>query len=188
MCKCYRYPSEYLKEGRMLKTCNKCRESNSTYRTKNQCPHKRQKRQCRECGGKAYCVHDKIKWQCRECGGKAYCVHDKIKEYCRECKDPIKLIINQWIFNCRRSDKTYKRFDADNFIDRDFLTGLIEDYKSCYYDDCRVKFEYIGFVNNLVTIERLNNMIGHDKSNCVLCCMKCNWKKKANDIKSKIPL
>ena len=36
--------------------------------------------------------------------------------------------------------------------------------------------------NDLATIERLDNSIGHIKSNCVLCCMQCNKSRKSNNL------
>ena len=65
-------------------------------------------------------------------------------------------------------------YDADRFIDKCFLKGLIEDYKQCYYGDCEVNLQYTEYRNDLASIERLDNSIGHIKSNCVLCCLKCN--------------
>ena len=39
-CKCYRYPSEFLKKGRVLKTCIKCRDIGAKSREKNKCAAK----------------------------------------------------------------------------------------------------------------------------------------------------
>ena len=82
-------------------------------------------------------------------------------------------------FNSRQYDKMNNIFDADRFIDKCFLKGLVEDYKQCYYVDCKVNLQYTEYQNDLATIERLDNSIGHIKSNCVLCCMKCNKSKKS---------
>ena len=77
-------------------------------------------------------------------------------------------------------------YDADRFIDKCFLEGLVEDYKQCYYGDCQdavglgpVNLQYTEYRNDLASIERLDNSIGHIKSNCVLCCLKCNVSKKS---------
>ena len=43
-----------------------------------------------------------------------------------------------------------------------------------------VNLQYTEYRNDLATIERLDNSIGHIKSNCVLCCFKCNLSKKSN--------
>ena len=80
----------------------------------------------------------------------------------------------------KATDKKFNIYDANNFIDKCFLEGLIEEYPNCYYDDCKVELQYVEYQDNLATIERLNNTIGHIKSNCVLCCLKCNLMKKSN--------
>ena len=194
-CKCFRYPSNFLKESRQLKTCIKCRENSAKFRSINLCNHNKQKYNCKECNG---CPHDKLKYHCKDCGGGYMCVHGKRKDVCKECSkgsfcehgrrkhvckecgDPFKIIIKAWILSCRRSDKNNGRFNPDQFIDTDFLRGLLEDYEHCFYNDCKVKFEYVEHNHELVTIERINNNIGHIKSNCVLACMGCNLKKKSN--------
>ena len=33
------------------------------------CPHGRQRRECKECGGSAICEHGRVRSQCKECGG-----------------------------------------------------------------------------------------------------------------------
>ena len=71
----------------------------------------------------------------------------------------------------------YERFDADHFVDRFFLYRLVEDYKHCYYPDCSVKLQFITFGKDLASIERLNNTLGHIKSNCVLACLNCNLRR-----------
>ena len=119
------------------------------------------------------------KLTCKECGGTQVCPHNRQKSRCKKCSDPIKVNIEQWIFNRRQYDKMNNIYDADRFIDKCFLKGLVEDYKQCYYGDCKVNFQYTEYQNDLATIERLDNSIGHIKSNCVLCCLKCNNSKKS---------
>ena len=108
--------------------------------------------------------------------------HNRQKYHCKKCSEPIKVNIKQWIFNRRRYDKMNNIYDADRFIDKCFLKGLVEDYKQCYYVDCKVNLQYTEYQNDLATIERLDNSTGHIKSNCVLCCMKCNKSKKSNKV------
>ena len=62
-----------------------------------------------------------------------------------------------------------------------FWKDSVEDYKQCYYGDCKdadghgpVNLQYTEYQDDLATIERLDNSIDHIKSNCVLCCSKCN--------------
>ena len=93
----------------------------------------------------------------------------------------LKLAFKQWIISRRQYDKMRNIYDADRFIDKCFLEGLVEEYKQCYYGDCKdadglgpVNLQYTEYQDDLASIERLDNSIGHIKSNCVLCCLKCN--------------
>jgi hypothetical protein len=91
----------------------------------------------------------------------------------------IEFIQKIMISNSRQSDKKNNRYDADNFIDKCFLEGLFEDSQNCHY--CDVEFTYNEKCDTFVTIERLNNSIGHIKSNCVLACWHCNVRHKSKD-------
>ena len=156
-------------------------ETRTAHYLKYLCEHGKYKYQCRECKGSQICAHDKRKPQCQECAGSQICPHSRKKQTCKKCSDPVKVNIEQWIFNSRQYDKMRNIYDADRFIDKCFLKGLIEDYKQCYYGDCKdavgqgpVNLQYTEYRNDLASIERLDNSIGHIKSNCVLCCLKCN--------------
>ena len=168
--------SDYLKylceHGKYKYQCRECKGSQI-------CPHNKRKPQCKECGGTQICPHNRLKYQCKECGGSQICPHNREKYHCKKCSDPIKVNIEQWIFSSRQYDKMRNIYDADRFIDKCFLKALIEDYRQCYYGDCKVILQYTEYRNDLATIERLDNSIGHIKSNCVLCCMKCNKSKKS---------
>ena len=144
------------------------------------CSHGRRKSSCKDCGGGDYCEHSKQKIFCIVCGGSQICSHNKRKSKCKKCSDPIKVIIYNWMSNTKQNDIKYNRYDADRFIDKCLLKGLIEDYPTCYYEDCRTPLQYTKYQYNLATIERINNNIGHIKSNCVLCCLSCNNKRKSN--------
>jgi len=157
-CKCYRTEDDYFKNGRRLKTCINCRNHAKNYRLKHQ-----------------MCIHNVRKYFCKECVGTQICKHNKQIYLCKKCSDPIRVSIRQWIFCLKQSDKKYNRFDVDRFIDKCFLKELVKDYPNCYY--CEVKLQYIDYNDTLSTIERINNSIGHIKSNCVLACRKCNLSK-----------
>ena len=144
------------------------------------CEHNKRKMNCKECGGSQICIHNNSKQSCKECGGVSICEHKINKRGCKKCNDPIKITINLMYSHSKEKDKKYNRYDADNFIDKPFLKELIKDYPTCYYTDCNIDLQYINYSDNLASIERLNNTIGHIKSNCVICCMKCNKMKKSN--------
>ena len=157
-------------------------ETRTAHYLKYFCEHGKYKYQCRDCKGSQICPHNNRKPQCKECVGSQICPHSRRKDHCKKCSDPIKISIKQWIFNRRQYDKKRNIYDADRFIDKCFLKGLIEDYKQCYYGDCKVNLQYTEYQDDLATIDRLDNSIGHIKSNCVLCCLKCNNLKKSNNL------
>ena len=64
-------------------------------------------------------------------------LNNKQKYDCKMCSDPIKVTINNLLKGSRQSDRKYNRYDADRFIDKCFLKGIIEDYPTCYYEDSK---------------------------------------------------
>ena len=167
--------SQICPHNRQKETCKDCGEAKI-------CRHNRQKNQCKDCGGSQICPHNRQKAHCKECKGSQICAHNRQKSHCKKCRDPFTVNIEQWIFSRRQYDKMRNIYDADRFIDKCFLKGLIEDYKQCYYGDCEVNLQYTEYQDDLASIERLDNSIGHIKSNCVLCCLKCNKSRKSNEL------
>ena len=85
-CKCWRLPDTFLNpKGRLLKTCQKCRDRGKVSREKYKCTHGKSKSQCKDCGGSSFCEHGKRKSQCKECGGSSICEHGRQKSKCKEC-------------------------------------------------------------------------------------------------------
>ena len=190
-CKCYAYPKDFINlTGRVLKTCQKCRDYSKKNSDKNKCEHGRQRHICKDCDGVSICEHGRIRNKCKDCcgvsicehgrqrshckdcDGVSFCEHGRRRNYCKQCTNPIKVTINIWISGSRIKDKKYDRYDANNFIDKCFLQGLVEDYPECYY--CTIPLQYIEYQDDLATIERIDNSLGHIKSNCVIACKKCN--------------
>ena len=173
------------KNGKYLKTCDKCREKKKIVRERNKCEHGRERNKCKECGGSQICEHQRQRSQCKECNGASICEHRRIRSTCKECmndEQKIEYIKKTMISHSREKDKKYNIYDADNFIDKCFLEGLFEDSTTCHY--CSVEFTYNERCDTYVSIERLNNNIGHIKSNCVLACWKCNLRHQdKNDIR-----
>ena len=66
-------------KGKILKSCQECRNKNK------KCPHNREKRKCKECGGSSICPHNRQKSICKECGGSSICIHNRQKSTCKEC-------------------------------------------------------------------------------------------------------
>jgi len=142
------------------KSCEECRVKQKANREKYKCTHNRQKSRCKDCGGVTICSHNREKHRCKECG------------------DPVKITIKNMIKGSRHSDKKKNRYDPVKFIDYCFVEGLIEDYKNCYW--CKVELQYTEYNKTLASIERLDNKKGHNKDNCVLCCLDCNKKRISN--------
>ena len=162
-CKRTTNVSDFEKNGKVLKTCIKCRMSKLKNKTKNKCPH------------------DRYKYQCIECNGSNICIHKKQKDKCKICSDEIKITITNMIKHSKEKDKKYDRYDIVNFIDKCFLKNLIEDSENkCYY--CKCDLQYIIYQNNLASIERMDNSIGHIKSNVVISCLHCNVSKVGNNL------
>ena len=127
-------------------------------------------------------INDKLPTCCASCKKEGMIDIKNIKcpcgvqlNNCKKCSNPLKIIIKNWLTNSKTADKKRNHYDANNFIDKDFCKSLIEDYKKCYY--CLIDLQYIEYNETLATIERLNNDIGHIKSNCVIACRTCNFSK-----------
>ena len=138
------------------------------------CEHDRRKNICKDCGGTSICEHDREKNRCKDCGGASICEHNKIRIRCKICYDPLKITIKNMLSDAKKSDKKYNRYDVVNFVDYCFVENLLEDYTHCYYEDCKKELQIIERNDSLATIERINNNLGHIKSNCVICCLHCN--------------
>jgi len=146
----------YTKGNRILKQCLKCR--NVVKKSMN----------------KTKCIHGRIKYTCRECGGSGICHHSKLKAHCKLCGNPIHITINYMISNSKTHDKRKNKYNESEFVDYQYLFNLIDiSNDECYYCECRL--QYINFTNNLATIERINNEIGHNKKNVVIACRYCNY-------------
>jgi len=146
------------------------------------CLHKRRKSICKDCNGKSICEHKKLRNVCRDCNGKSICEHNRVRINCKECsKNPLKLLIQKMIYNSKGSDKLHNRYDQTNFIDKCFVKNLIEDsnYICCY---CSCKLQIIYNKDNLMSIERIDNSIGHIKGNVKISCFRCNYTKVGNKI------
>ena len=49
------------------------------------CPHGRQRRLCKECGGSSICEHGRQRSRCKDCGGSSICEHGRQRYSCKEC-------------------------------------------------------------------------------------------------------
>ena len=182
-CKCYRFPSDFLKQGRVLKNCQKCRGRYkcpcgvrkygcTIHGGSSRCECGKQKSNCLIHGGSAICECGKQRGNCLIHGTTSICECGKQKSNCKIHSDPMKVTIRRWVSSHRIHDRKYNRYDADHHIDECFLHGLVEESPNCYH--CDSILQYVVKQPDMATIERLNNDIGHIKSNCVIACYKCN--------------
>ena len=180
------------------KTCNQCLSRRNASAKKRKCPHGKRKSQCKECGGVGICEHDRLltdcklcggsqicehnrrRRDCKLCGGSSVCEHNKQRRDCKLCSDPVKITIKSMISGSKQADKKNDMYDVVNFVDYAFIENLLDDYSHCCYPDCNKELQIIHYQDDLATIERLDNSIGHIKSNCVICCLKCNNMRKSN--------
>ena len=144
------------------KTCNQCLANRAAYAKKSKCEH------------------DKERSRCKECGGVGVCEHNTRRNRCKLCSDPLKITIKHMISSSKQKDKKHDRYDIVNFVDYGFVENLIDDYTHCCYPDCNKELQIVHYQDDLATIERLDNSIGHIKSNCVICCLKCNAMRKSD--------
>ena len=137
------------------------------------CEHGKRKDVCPFCMGSQICEHKKQRQRCRECNGITFCEHGKFKHVCFLCGDPVVITIKKILNSTKASDIKKNRYDPIHFIDYEFVQKLITDCQNkCYYCKCEMQYTYL--TKNKATIERLDNSIGHIKSNCVIACWNCN--------------
>ena len=171
-CKLYFKPDIKTSSGLLYKSCNKCLCRNKVTNSKR-------------------CPHNKFKYQCKDCNGTSFCSdHQRRNHDCKLCdqddKEKVLKIIIKTFMNCSYvSDKKYNRLDMPNFIDSEFCKLLIQESecKCCY---CNTDLELVNHTNNLISIERINNKIGHIKSNVKIACLRCNVSRKGNQIETKL--
>ena len=82
----------------------------------------------------------------------------------------------------------YKRQDLDAkrticnemYIDVEWFSDQIFTHQNCTL--CNAKYYYVLDENNdikcNISVDRLNNDIGHEKQNCHLLCIECNKSKR----------
>ena len=166
----------FNKNDKPTKTCLICREANIKNSKIKLCEHKKQKAFCLICGGSAYCEHKIQKAACKDCGGSSICEHECLKSHCKQCNDPVEITIQHMVMASKQHDKKKLRYDEINFITKQFVSNLIkESHNNCCY--CFKELNFDKRNSALATIERVNNSIGHIKSNVKIACLTCNLSK-----------
>lgn len=70
--------------GNYQKRCKQC-NARCTKGSKN-CPHKKRRSRCKQCGGVGICKHSKVRNACTTCKGGSVCEHSRVRSQCKECK------------------------------------------------------------------------------------------------------
>jgi hypothetical protein len=76
-----------------------------------------------------------------------------------------------------------KRKLSDKLISyEECLEKLVISKLKCYYckTDCLLTYENVREQSQW-TLDRIDNSIGHEKDNVVICCLKCNLKRRTTD-------
>ena len=94
--------------------------------------------------------------------------------------DSVKKAVRKKIQSYKQQDIKKNKFSKENFIKTDELyEKLVISKLKCYY--CKEK-TLLMYENKREmqqwTLDRLDNSIGHEKNNVVICCLKCNLERR----------
>lgn len=80
----------------------------------------------------------------------------------------------------KQQDILKKKFSTQDFVSySDVITLLNDSNMKCYYCSCETYLLY-EIVREMKqwSLDRINNDIGHNKNNLVICCLECNLKRR----------
>jgi hypothetical protein len=80
----------------------------------------------------------------------------------------------------KQQDILKKKFSESNFVSFSETINLLNDSNMlCYYCSCETYLLY-EIVREMKqwSLDRINNDIGHNKNNLVICCLECNLKRR----------
>ena len=158
--------SEICQHKKVKNDCIECKGSSI-------CEHERRRRYCNDCNGCLMCVHKCDRSRCVKCKGSGICQHNKSKSVCKLCSNPKHISIMSWIHNLKYIDIQKNRYNEQEFITYGYCEFLIEESKNqCCY--CACELQMIERMSNMLTIERIDNSIGHIIGNCKISCFHCN--------------
>ena len=166
-CNAWRFPAQFIKNSRLLKTCDVCRDRGKKYNEQHRDEINEYYKQYNE--------------QHRDR------INERQKQYHEQQKQnqPLQHKLKRMIENSKQHDKKNNlTIDEENYINMDFLTDLwIQQNGTCFYQNCGVELDYESFDKNqrkptLLTIQRHNNNISHEQSNVCFACYDCNCRKR----------
>ena len=155
-CHSWRLPTDFISNDRNMKCCSKCREVATAFRKKYRDDNPDQIASLAE-------------------RRKKYYDDQKIS-------NPLHIKFNRMIHCSIQSDTNSSRlYDLQDYIDEEFLNFVWNDQdQRCYHCNCIMTLDFSANarVPSQISIQRLNNDLPHIKSNCVLACLSCNFKRK----------
>ena len=80
----------------------------------------------------------------------------------------------------KQQDILKKKYSVQDFVSySDVINLLTESNMKCYYCSCETYLLY-EIVREMKqwSLDRINNDIGHNKNNLVICCLECNLKRR----------
>jgi len=96
--------------------------------------------------------------------------------------DFVKKEVERKLYGYKNQD-VKKRKLSDKLISyEECLEKLVISKLKCYYckTDCLLTYENVREQSQW-TLDRIDNSIGHEKDNVVICCLKCNLKRRTTD-------
>jgi len=106
---------------------------------------------------------------------------DKIKDYKKEYNErmkqenPLLYKLRKMVESSKATDIQKNRYNETDFVSMEHLFKLMEIQEGkCVYCDVEMLVDDFTQAKDGVSIQRIDNSKGHNKSNCVMCCFKCN--------------
>jgi len=88
-------------------------------------------------------------------------------------------ILNKKITGYKNQDVQKQLFDINWFVSLDDVIELLVISKlKCYYckENCQLLYKEC-FSKKQWTLDRIDNLMGHNRDNVVICCLECNIKR-----------
>ena len=96
--------------------------------------------------------------------------------------DFVKKEVERKLSGYKNQDVKKKKLTDKLISYEECLEKLVISKLKCYYckTDCLITYENVREQSQW-TLDRLDNSIGHEKDNVVICCLKCNLKRRTTD-------
>ena len=84
----------------------------------------------------------------------------------------------------KQQDKKNEIFSDYHFVTAQQVTDLLVscDY-TCHYCTQKVKMEYTTREGSQWTLDRIDNLMGHNHGNVLISCLTCNLQRRNRDVK-----